>query len=280
MRTDHPIGVCCLTKDFPAAFFALTFLLAMPFYVLNALAYLHIVGEPAVGPVYIASFTVTPIASAAILTFRRRGSRGVKILLKRIFDFKRIADGRWYVPALFFAPLVLLLSLGGMVSSGAPIPPALTPIVALPVVFLFFFVLAAGEEVGWMGYAFERMQTSGGALHASLLLGVIWALWHVPIFVFVMSDPVVLGAHVLTLVGNRVLVAWIFSNTGKSVFAAIVFHAADNTALVTLPEINANAPWGAVTLCGLTLLAAFVVTSLWGPQTLARYRFGNSARSQ
>ena len=171
------------------------------------------------------------------------------------------------------APLIFLLSLWGMVSSGAPIPPALTPLVALPAVFPFFFLLAAGEEVGWMGYAFEPMQTRGGALRAALVLGVIWALWHVPFFVFLMPDPVVLAAQVLTLVGNRVLVVWIFNNTGKSVFAAILFHAADNTALVALPDIKANVPWGTVTLCVLTLVASAVVALLWAPRTLARYRF-------
>ena len=272
MRTDQSP-----TNDFPSAFFTLAFLLSVPFYVLHALAHLHIVGEPDIGPVYIALFTVTPIASAAILTFRGRERRGVKELLGRIFDFKRIAVSRWYAPILLLAPLIFLLSLGGMISSGAPVPSALTPLVALPAVLLFFFLLAAGEEVGWMGYAFEPMQARDGAFRAALVLGVIWAFWHLPFFVFLMPDPIVLGAQVLTLVGNRVLVAWIFNNTGKSVFAAILFHATDNTALVTLPDINANAPLGTVTLCGLTLFAAVVTTLLWGPQTLARYRFDSRA---
>ena len=280
MRTEHATRVPLSTRESPAAFFALTFLLSVPFYVLNALAYLHIVGKPAIGPVYFALITVTPIASAAILTFQARGSRGVKELLKRIFDFKRVADGRWYLPVLFLAPLMHLLVLGGMVSSGAPIPPALTPLVALPVSFPFFFLLAAGEEVGWMGYAFGKMQRRGGALRAALLLGVIWAFWHLPLLVFMMPDPVVLGAQFLTLVGTRVLVAWIFNNTGKSVFAAILFHAAGNTALVALPDINAYAPRGVGTLCSFTLVAAFVASSLWGPLTLARYRSTTAKRSE
>jgi membrane protease YdiL (CAAX protease family) len=160
-----------------------------------------------------------------------------------------------------------------MFVSGAPVPDSLTSVVALPAVFLFFFVLAAGEEVGWMGYAFEPMQAQGGALRASLVLGMIWAVWHVPFFVFLMPDRAILLAQVLTLVGSRVLVAWIFNNTGKSVFAAILFHAADNTALVTLPEVQAISPWGAVVHCSLVLVAAVVVTLLWGPETLARFRF-------
>ena len=150
----------------------------------------------------------------------------------------------------------------------------MTPVVVVPAVFLFFFILAAGEEVGWMGYAFEPMQTQGGALRASLVLGVIWAIWHLPFFVFMMPDRVTLLAQLLTLVGTRVLAGWIFNNTGKSVFAAILFHAADNTALVTVPEVQAISPWSAVVHCGLVLVAAVVVTLLWGPRTLARFRFG------
>jgi len=263
------------TKESPVAFFVLTFLLALPFYILNALAYSNVLFEPEMGVLYVSLFTLTPIASASILTFRSSGRDGVKKLLGRIFDLKRIAKKSWYAAILLLMPLIFMLSLGVMVMSGAPVPAALTPVAALPGVLLFFFILAAGEEVGWMGYAFEPMQARGGALKASLVLGVIWAAWHVPFFIFMMPDPVILLAQLLTLVGARVLLAWIFNNTGKSVFATIVFHAADNAALVTMPEIQAISPWGAVVHCGFVLVAALVVTLLWGPRTLARFRFAN-----
>ena len=263
------------TKESPVAFFVLTFLLALPFYILNALAYSNVLFEPEMGVLYVSLFTLTPIASASILTFRSSGRDGVKKLLGRIFDLKRIAKKSWYAAILLLMPLIFMLSLGVMVMSGAPVPAALTPVAALPGVLLFFFILAAGEEVGWMGYAFEPMQARGGALKASLVLGVIWAAWHVPFFIFMMPDPVILLAQLLTLVGARVLLAWIFNNTGKSVFATIVFHAADNAALVTMPEIQAISPWGAVVHCGFVLVAALVVTLLWGPRTLARFKFAN-----
>ena len=203
------------TNDSPAAFFAITFLLSVPFYILNALAYLEVVGKPEIGAAYIALFTVTPMASASILAFRGRGRRGLKELLGRVFDFKRIAGSRWYVAILLLPPLIFLLSLACMVLAGEPIPPALAPLVALPAVFPFFFLLAAAEEVGWMGYAFETMQSRGSALHAALVLGIIWAFWHVPFFVFMMPNPIVAGAQLLMLVGNRVLVVWVFNNTSR-----------------------------------------------------------------
>jgi membrane protease YdiL (CAAX protease family) len=170
-------------------------------------------------------------------------------------------------------PLIFLLTLGAMIVAGAPIPAGLVPVVALPAVFVFFFVLATGEEVGWMGYAFEPMQAKSGAFKAAMLLGIIWAVWHVPFFVFMMPDPVILLAQVFTLIGTRVLATWIFNNTGTSVFAVILFHAADNTALVILPEIQAISPWAAVAHCGFVLAAAGAVTLLWGHRTLRRFSF-------
>jgi len=269
-----------LTDNSLVAFFALTLFLSVPFYILNVLAYLSVVGKPELGALYIALFTVTPIASASILTFRRRGNGGLKELIGRIFDFKRIAKSRWYVATLLLSPLIYMLSLVCFVLLGTPVPPALTPLVALPVVFPFFFLLAAGEEVGWMGYAFEPMEARGSALRAAIVLGMIWAFWHFPFFVFMMPDPFVLTAQVCTLVGTRVLVAWIFNNTGKSVFATIVFHAVDNSALVTFPEMNAITPWGSAMLCGLVIVAAVVVTLLWGARSLARYRFAAERRPE
>ena len=104
---------------------------------------------------------------------------------------------------------------------------------------------------------------------------MVWAVWHLPFFVFLIPDPEIVLARSLMLVGTRVLGAWIFNNTGKSVCAVILFHAAGNTPLVTLTELHAVLPWGALVTCGLVLAAAGVVTSLWGPRTLARFRVRN-----
>lgn len=163
-RTDRPHMNASVN-----AFFALTFLLSVPFYVLNALAHLGVFGNPGIEAIYVACFTVTPIAAASILTFRRSGARGLKRLLRRIFDFQRISERRWYAAILLLPPLIFLVALGMLAMSGAPLPPALTPLVALPLVLMFFFLLAAGEEVGWMGCAFEPMQARVGALRAALV---------------------------------------------------------------------------------------------------------------
>ncbi|MES9991588.1 MAG: CPBP family intramembrane glutamic endopeptidase [Candidatus Thiodiazotropha sp.] len=254
------------------AFFTLTFLLSLPFYVLNLLAYLNIAGKSEMGPLYIVLFTITPIASASILSYQNSGIQGLKSLLARIFDFRRIQNHRWYVAIIFLSPLLFLVALGILVLLDMPVPPAMAPLVALPLILLFFFLLATGEEVGWMGYAFESMQARFGALGSALVLGMIWALWHVPFLVFMIPDLIALSAQLLTIVAARVLIVWIYNNAGKSVFAAILFHALDNTALVTFPEIKTAYPWGAVVFCLLVIITAFVVVLLWGPKTLAKYK--------
>ena len=257
------------------AFFALTFLLSVPFYILNALAYLQIVGKPEIGPLYITLLTVTPITAASMLTLRKTGKTGLIKLLKRIFDFKRIERKRWYLVCIFLMPLIFLLSIALIIYTGTPVPSSLVPLMAAPLLLIFFSVLATGEEIGWMGHAFESMQARSSALQAAILLGVIWAFWHVPFFIFIMPDPYVLCTRVIILIATRVLFAWTYNNTGKSVFAVILIHACDNTALMSMPKIDDIVPLGIVVHGGLILISAIIVTVLWGGRTLSQYRFSS-----
>jgi len=266
-------------ENSPTAFFALTFILSTPLYVLNSLAFSSVLGSPEIGAVYMALLTFTPGLAAVLLTVRSCGKEAVKTLLLRVFDFDRIKQKGWYIPVLLLGPLIFALSVGCMLLLGAPIQSALLPVVALPAVFAFCVLLAAGEEVGWMGYAAEPLQERNGTLRAALMLGVIWAAWHVPFFVFLFPDPIACSAQLLTLIGTRILLFWIFNNTGKSVFAATIYHAADNTALMLMPTFKSIVPLGPVVQCGLTLFVAFLVAFLWDSSTMTRFSFGASAKS-
>jgi len=90
-----------------------------------------------------------------------------------------------------------------------------------------------------------------------------------------MPGAIVFTAQLVTLVSTRVLIAWVYNNSGRSVFAATLFHAVGNALMITLPDTSTTGALGPADSCGLVLSAAIVVTLLWGPQTLARYRFGN-----
>jgi len=263
-----------LKSKFPLAFFVLTFLFTIPSYTLVALASNNIVFTPEMAFLFMSLVALAPIAAAFILTFKKNGWDGAKKLLGRAFDFKRIVRKIWYAPTLFLVPFVFILALGLMVLIGKPIPAAQFPVVALLVLIPVFFILALGEEVGWMGYAFEPMQDQGSASKATLVLGLIWAIWHVPFYIFIMADPVFIVAQVLILLGLRFLLVWIFNNTGKSVFAAILFHAVYNVTNGVLPNYQVSTPLGVVITCSFVLIAAIVVMILWGPKTLAQFRLG------
>ena len=261
-------------SKFPVAFFVLTFLFTIPSYTLVALASNNIVFTPEIAFLFITLAAPAPIAAALILTFKENGWDGAKKLLGRVFDLKRIVRKIWYAPTLFLVPFVFILTLGLMVLIGKQIPAAQFPVVALPLLFLAFFIMALCEEVGWMGYAFEPVQNQGSAFKATLVLGLIWAIWHVPFYIFIMADPVFIVAQVLILLGLRFLLVWIFNNTGKSVFAAILFHAVYNVTNGVLPNYQISTPLGVVITSSFVLIAAIVVTILWGPKTLAQFRFG------
>jgi membrane protease YdiL (CAAX protease family) len=265
-------------SKFPLAFFVLTFLFAIPFYILVALASQNIIFPPEMAFLFLVLVALAPIAAALILTFKENGRADAKKLLGRAFDYKRIVRKIWYVPTLFLLPFVFLLALGLMVLIGKPIPDALFPVVALPVVFLVFFIMALGEEVGWMGYAFEPMQEQWNTFKATLVLGLIWAIWHVPFYIFMMTDPVFIVAQVLCLLGLRFLLIWIFNNTGKSVFAAILFHAVYNATNGVLPNYQVSPPLGVVITSSFVLIAAIVVTFLWGPKTMTQFRYARLSK--
>ena len=101
------------------------------------------------------------------------------------------------------------------------------------IAFAAFFVAAIGEELGWSGYAIEPMQVRWGAFRASVLLGLIWALWHlVPLLEMNRSGDWI-AWWTLQTVALRVLIVWFYNHTGRSVFAAVLIHAVSNVCTVT-----------------------------------------------
>jgi len=91
-----------------------------------------------------------------------------------------------------------------------------------------FLITGIGEELGWMGYAIDPMQNRWGALKASIILGLVWSLFHfIPDLQNRQTADWILW-HRLRTVAFRILIVWVYNNTGKSVFSAILFHAVNN----------------------------------------------------
>ena len=249
-------------------FFLLVFALSLPFWLIGAVAGIRLLpGLPISSLMF-----VCPAMAAAILVYGANGTEGVRALLRRSFDHGRIGTKIWYAPILLLIPCLTVLAYGLMLLAGAPLPSPEFPVLALPAMLLAFFVSALGEELGWSGYATDPLQDRWGALRAGLLLGLVSAVWHaVPLAQAGRSAAWVAWWCLFTVAG-RVLIVWIYNNAGKSVFAAALFHATSNVSWQLFP--NSGSHWDPSIVAPIVVAAAAIVTFLWGPRTLVRYRYG------
>ena len=253
-------------------FFVLVFVLTIPFLVLGALTGLEILpGLP------VASLgAVCPATAAVIVVYREHKSAGVTALLKRAFDFTRITAKVWYIPALLLMPLVMALSFGVLRLAGVPVPIPRLAILPVLLLCILFFISALAEELGWSGYATDPLQERLSAFWASLALGIVWAIVHYVALVQAHRPWVWIAWWSLFTVAARVLIVWLYNNTGRSVFAAALFHMMIN---VTWQLFPVHGSYYDPRITGLlAAAAAVIVVVIWGPRTLARYRFGAERR--
>ena len=167
-----------------------------------------------------------PAIAAIIVTGVVNGRLGVKQLLRRVVQGP--AGLKWIVVAL---GLPLLVSGMVVVLNAALLgkPIAIVPNEA-PVFTLIIGLLVIGEEIGWRGFALPRLQERFNSLTASLILGGLWAAWHLPnafipgLEFYLTAFPVFL----IYVVSMTVLFTWLANLTRSSVWIAWLFHAAIN----------------------------------------------------
>jgi membrane protease YdiL (CAAX protease family) len=131
------------------------------------------------------------------------------------------------------------------------------------------------EELGWRGYALERLQTRWNALVSSLILGMVWSMWHLPLYYIVGTSQYLYGisffGFMLGTTTSSVLYTWIFNNTAGSIWSAVFFHWIYTYTLDVLsagmmpPPVNYDwlqyVPY---------ILITILVVIIWGPRTLMK----------
>ncbi len=222
---------------------------------------------------------IGPSLIAFLLVFKYQGKQGAKNLFKRILHVRL---GYWYFAIFLIFPVLLVLAhLINMVLFGADFPKTglLEEPWWIPVVFLLFFILQVSEEFGWRGFALDRLQSKWSALTSSIILGVFWAVWHLPMF-YSQSFPHYeynLPFHqlLLTLIAASVLITWLQNNCNGSLIPAFVIHALINFSGEILPLIEKSkevqgdySAWIIVNI--LLIIAVFIVVKFWGYKTLYR----------
>lgn len=161
----------------------------------------------------------------ALVTGIADGRTGLKTYLKRIVRWR--VGIKWYAIALLLPLLLRLVAFGLNIAAGARISAgAKVPDIG-ELVFGFLFILiliALGEEPGFRGFALPRLLVGRSALLASLILGVLHTVWHIPLFITGEDSPII----ILIIMSGAVLNTWLFNRTNGSVFIAMFLHASVN----------------------------------------------------
>jgi membrane protease YdiL (CAAX protease family) len=182
----------------------------------------------------IAAATFTgPTLSALIMTNATGGRAGIRCLLRRYVLWR--VQLRWYLFILLVIPASEVLGaivLPGVLDSYQPL--TLSLVLSYPAAFLSTFLLGGplGEEPGWRGFALSRLQSLHGPLGGSLILGVLWALWHLPLFWSGVWTPPTLPNIVMFIVmitALTVIMTWVFNNVKGSLLVTMLMHASFNT---------------------------------------------------
>jgi uncharacterized protein len=172
-----------------------------------------------------------PTLSAFVVTGATEVKEGVRRLLRRILLWR--VSLRWYAFALLIIPAVVLLSAAVMPGALAAFDATAVPSELIKYVLLGFVVLFVGgpifEEIGWRGFALPRLQPLYGPLAGTLVLGILWGLWHLPLFLIPSWDtphdsPLDVALFVVLAVSMAVVFTWVFNNARGSVLLAILAH--------------------------------------------------------
>lgn len=206
--------------------------------------------------------TFAPALMALAVTARDEGRRGVRVLLRRMIQWQ--VGWRWYLFAVAYMPAVKLsVALIYRLMTGAWPRFGTDSWYILVLAIIISTPVQAGEEIGWRGYALPRLAGRFGFARASLLLGLIWACWHLPLFFVPGADKYGQSFPVWTLqvVALSVAITWLYVGAGGSLLLTMLMHSAVNQTVGIIPSANPN-PGNPFTL-SVSLVMRLTAMFLW-----------------
>lgn len=187
-----------------------------------------------------------PLLAAITLIARDGGWKGIKAFFGRALDFH-------IKPVYLVIALVLPLVIHGIahylaLALGLDVARTLFPsdiavpavVLAIPYFFLMLIIGGGQEEFGWRGFAQEPLQEKIGVIPASLVIGAIWGLWHLPLW-FMAGDlhsAYSFLAFVMMTTSISIIYAWLYNASGKKLIVVVFFHAMNNTAAPLIPFLH------------------------------------------
>jgi CAAX protease family protein len=224
-----------------------------------------------------------PTASSILLTGMAGGKAGLRSLFAGLGRWK--VGVQWYAFALFGPGIITLAALGlhrllgGSIPETVHLTPWYAPLLTFATCFPLFLILGGplAEELGWRGYALPRLLARRGRLAAALLLGLLWGVWHLPLFWIPDGGsgqgPTDFFLFLLEITAWSVLWTWVYINTRGSVLLCVLLHAAANTTLsAALPilPVEAGQVRPFALMIALTWAAALIALPPWADRASPR----------
>lgn len=223
---------------------------------------------------------LSPLVVTTWLAYTRHDRAYRRDFWRRLTDVGRIGVGWILVIFLFFPVKSVLAALLDVAQGGGGIALEQAarlmeqPLLIVPTLVFWLLFGPVPEEVGWRGYATDGLQARRSAVAASLIVGTVWALWHMPLFLIAgtwQAEHLGFGTQLfwlwmMAVVIESILYTWIFNNTRRSILSAILFHFVGN-AFGQLFALSYRAEvYGQL----LSIPVVLLVILIWGAGTLTR----------
>ena len=220
--------------------------------------------------------------TGVILTAIVSGKTGLREMFRRLLIW-RVGIGWWAFSLFAFG----LMFLGGTVLaallSGSPLHVNLNQplyMIVPMIIMQFFFDSGLGEELGWRGFLLPRLQARYNALISSIIIAIVWGLWHWPLFALEGMSPTyemgqawgvvpsLLGYTVVVIFPYSILFTWLYNNTKGSLLLAFVFHASQAWMHLFMDPDNLISPF--LGFSAIVFVTAIVIIITSGTENLSK----------
>jgi membrane protease YdiL (CAAX protease family) len=169
-----------------------------------------------------------PLLSGFLMTAATEGKPGVDRLRRRFVLWR--VGWQWYLFALCGIPIITVIGFLTQPGAEATVHPILPQLILFFPPLLLLEILTSGlaEEPGWRGFALPRLQQQFGPLLGSVLLGILWQCWHLPLYLTDWGGGagwLDIGVAIIGNVGITIVITWVFNHTRGSLLIAILMHA-------------------------------------------------------
>jgi hypothetical protein len=222
-----------------------------------------------------------PSLAGIILAAIEGRKGGVRELLGRFLIWR--VGIQWWAFALLFTviPSVGALYLFSLFGGPTVDWSGLGPLYSVaPIILMLTIFAGMGEEFGWRGFAMPRLQARYNALVSSIIIGVLWGLWHIPLFLVEGTtqynwrlDVGLISAvlmYTVFLIAWSIQYTWVFNNTKGSVLLAAVVHGAGNAWIGGYIDVYRGRIGGVVAFMVVSVVVSIIIVLLAGPANLSR----------